>query len=73
MLTDDELTNQSPVWNGKTYYPNNLQSANENIKQTCGIPSTYNNTVPYQSYIDLQPIRNTYIYISIHQLEIIIH
>ena len=70
-MTNDEFKNPSPAWTGASYDSNNSQSANEITKNT-GISSTYNNASPYQSYIDLQPIRNIYIYIFIVVLEITI-
>ena len=64
-LTDSELKNPNPTWTGVAYDSNNLQSANEIIKNTDNISTTYNNASPYLAYIDLQPIRNIYIHSSL--------
>ena len=62
-MTNDELKIPSPAWTGTSYDSNNVESANEIIKTTSNVSSTYNNASPYSAYIDLQPIRNIYIYI----------
>ena len=63
-MTDSKLENPSTAWNGIDYDRNNLQSANEILKNAGNIFETYNNASPYLSNIDLQPIRNIYIHSS---------
>ena len=60
-LTDTELQNPVPAWNGATYDRNNLQSANGLIKANENISTIHNASNPLVTYIDLQPIRNVYI------------
>ena len=60
-LTDTELQSPSPAWNGASYDINNLNSANELIKNTEDASTLHNAANPFVTYIDLQPIRNIYI------------
>ena len=60
-LTDNELQSDTIAWQGTAYDKNNLQSANDLIKNNYSTSSTYNNASPFVTYIDLQPIRNIYI------------
>ena len=70
-LTDNELKYPSPVWNGTTYDPHNLQSANEIIKKTL---VEFHQPITTQFHINHILIYNQLeTYISIHQLEIMIH
>jgi hypothetical protein len=60
-LTDTELQSPSPAWNGAGYDINNLNSANELIKNTEDTSTLHNAANPLVTYIDLQPVRNIYI------------
>ena len=60
-LTDDELQSDTIAWQGTAYDKNNLQSANDLIKNSYSTSTTHNNAAPFVTYIDLQPIRNIYI------------
>ena len=60
-LTNTELQSPNPVWNGLSYDINNLNSANDLIKNTEDISTIHSNVNPFISYIDLQPVRSIYI------------
>ncbi len=60
-LTDTELQSDTIAWTGSSYDKNNLQSANDLIKNSYSTSTTHNNASPFVTYIDLQPIRNIYI------------
>jgi len=61
LLTDDELQSPLPAWSGTSYDKNNLQSANELIKNTENSSTINTLANPLVTYIDLQPVRNIYI------------
>ena len=60
-MTDNELQSDTIAWQGTAYDKNNLQSANDLIKNSYSTSTTHNNASPFVTYIDLQPIRNIYI------------
>ena len=62
-LTNTELLLPRPAWNGANYDINNLNSANDLIKNTQDLSTIHNSVYPLITHIDLQPVRNIYIYL----------
>lgn len=59
-FTDAELKSPNIAWIGASYNTSNLSSANDLIKNVMG-GNVYSPSTPFETALDLQPIRNIYI------------
>ena len=71
--TDDDLKKgytSSGNWSGEGYYPNNLMSFNNSLKNTDGTSGDYYNGMPYLSgFVDFLNIHNVYLHSNLSRFD----